>query len=251
VKPAQPYRVLLLDLDGTIVDYARTEEAALAAVHAEFFRRHVSYPEFRRAFHACNDELWAAYRRHQVDLDILRAERFLRLRAAVGASVAIDVITTRFEAELGRAVVLFRDARPALRALRRAFRLILVTDGIAAVQRAKLATSRLGRFFERVIISSEVGYRKPDPRLLDHALRHAGTRAGNALVVGDSRVSDGSGAMAAGIDFCWVNRSADRPEPASWQATVPVRLHVPDLAALATVLGCRERAQSVMAYLRI
>src|SRR5579875_1655184 len=141
VKPAQPYRVLLLDLDGTIVDYARTEEAALAAVHAEFFRRHVSYPEFRRAFHACNDELWAAYRRHQVDLDILRAERFLRLRAAVGASVAIDVITTRFEAELGRAVVLFRDARPALRALRRAFRLILVTDGIAAVQRAKLATS--------------------------------------------------------------------------------------------------------------
>jgi HAD superfamily hydrolase (TIGR01549 family) len=130
--------------------------------------------------------------------------------------------------------VLYRDAWPALRRLRRHCRLVLVTDGIAAVQHVKLARTGLDSLFEHVIISAEAGYRKPDPALLRVGLRRAGVPASEALVVGDSLVSDGAGAAAAGIDFCWVNRSAAAgPANASFV--------VDDLTALAAQLT-RPRA---------
>ncbi|MGH3157064.1 MAG: HAD family hydrolase [Streptosporangiaceae bacterium] len=223
------YEVLLIDLDGTVVDYARTEAAALAAVHAEFFKRYASFREFATGFHACNGELWAAYRRGDLSLDDLRVERFASLIGLLRAAVLLPAVVARFEAELGRCATLFPEARSALRALRSQARLVLVTDGIAAVQHAKLSRCRLRRFFEQVVISSEVGYRKPQPALLHRALGGAGR--GRALVVGDSGASDGAGAHAAGLDFCWVNRTGQPAGP------VPVRFQVPDLGVLARLLA--------------
>lgn len=227
------YQVLLIDLDGTVVDYARTEAAALAAVHAEFFSGRASFAEFAAMFHACNDDLWAAYRAGRLSLDDLRSERFARLLAALPGAISLPAVTARFEAELGRRVMLFPEARAALRTLRRLARLVLVTDGIAAVQHAKLSRGRLRRFFERVVISSEVGHRKPQPALLHHALGQTGADPERALVVGDSGASDGAGAHAAGLDFCWVNRTG-QPRPAA--GPVPARFQVPHLDALVTLL---------------
>ena len=225
------YEVLLIDLDGTVVDYAQTETKALAAVHAEFFRQDATFAEFAAQFHACNDDLWAAYRAGQRTLDHLRSERFAQLLTNLPSKAPLSAVTARFEAELGRCVTLFPEARSALRALRRVARLILVTDGIAAVQHAKLSRCRLRRFFERVVISSEVGHRKPQPALLHHALGQADP--GRALVVGDSGASDGAGAHAAGLDFCWVNRAGQPPHAAG---PVPARFQVPNLDALVTLL---------------
>jgi len=237
VSPDDGYQVLLIDLDGTVVDYARTEAAALAALHAEFFSGHSTFREFATAFHACNDELWAAYRRAELDLDDLRVERFARLLKQVKTAASLSAVVARFEAELGRCVTMFPEARSALRSLRRLATLVLVTDGIAAVQHAKLSRCRLRRFFERVVISSEVGYRKPQPALLHRALDQAGAATVRALVVGDSGPSDGAGAHAAGLDFCWVNRT-DQPEHAA--GPVPARFQVPDLSALVAVLAAQR-----------
>lgn len=270
MKATGGYQVLLIDLDGTIVDYARTERTALAAIYSEFFADCAEFADFASTFHACNDELWTAYRRHEVSLDKLRPRRFEVLArcfgVASGASVqtAAKAMAARFEQELGRAALLFPDTRPALRALRVLARLVLVTDGTAKVQRAKLATARLREFFDHIVISSEVGHRKPDPALVRHALARAGGDPGSALMVGDSRVSDGAAAQATGIDFCWVDRSARRaaaahgrrargaehswarvlrsPEQAaamsaSGSSPIPVRLRVSDLEMLACTLA--------------
>lgn len=255
------YQTLLIDLDGTLVDYARTEAAALASTYRAFFRDHIDFRSFAAAFKVGNEELWAAYRRREIGLDTLRAERFASLlaRFAVPRTASdLTMVVLRFESELVRYVALFADSLAALRTLRPVARLVLVTDGIAAVQHAKLARTRLCRFFEHVVISSEVGYPKPDPALVRHALARAGTDRAAALMVGDSPLSDGAGAEAAGVDFCWVNRSG-RHQAVRDLATVtsrsaaapavqglvaggqgtkaPVRFQVPDLAALAARLA--------------
>ncbi|MQA95685.1 MAG: HAD-IA family hydrolase [Streptosporangiales bacterium] len=219
------YEVLLVDLDGTVVDYDRTEDAALRDVHGAYFEGRLPLGEFRRAFHRANDELWAAYRRREIDLDRLRVERFARLGAHPTPPGRLAAL---FERRLGHRVTLFADALPALRALAQVTRLVLVTDGIAAVQHAKLRRSRIRALFEHVVVSTEVGHRKPDPRLLRYALALAGAEPRRALVVGDSQVSDGEGARRAGLDFCWVNRGgAGRGE---------ARHVVPDLLALVPLL---------------
>ncbi|GAA3107814.1 HAD-IA family hydrolase [Streptosporangium carneum] len=212
------YGVLLVDLDGTVVDYARTERDALHEVHRRFFR--MSRAEFLTAFHAANEPLWAAYREHRITLAELRLERWARMGAPPSVASA-------FEDALGRNVALFPEARAALRRLSRRFRLALVTDGIAHVQRAKLRRTRIGGFFEQVVIAPEVGLRKPDGALLHHTLDLLAVRARDALMIGDSPVSDGGCAEAAGVDFCWVNRTGAAPWPG-----IPVRRTVNGLATV-------------------
>lgn len=219
------YKVLLIDLDGTIVDYDATEAAALRDVHRGLYADRIGLAEFAAAFAASNERLWQGYRRGEGDLDELRVERFARLGLAVPPAQAAAL----YERYLGLRAALFADARSALELLGRRFRLILVTDGIAHVQHAKLWQTRLTGVFEKVVISAEAGFRKPRPELLWHALSAAGVPAADALVVGDSQASDGMGARAAGIDFCWVRRGGRRRRDDG----VPTRFEVRDLRVLA------------------
>ncbi len=80
-------------------------------------------------------------------------------------------------------------------------RLLAILDGLGAT-----------RFFERVLISSRVGYAKPDARIFHAALQHHGIAAEEALHVGDSKVHDLQGASNAGIRGLLIDRSeaADR-----------------------------------------
>ncbi|GIH91135.1 noncanonical pyrimidine nucleotidase, YjjG family protein [Planobispora siamensis] len=212
------YRVLLVDLDGTVVDYARTENGALRETHRRFFRTGLS--AFLRDFHAANEPLWADYRERRIGLAELRLERWARLGAGPRVAAA-------FEEALGRNAVLFPEAREALRRLARRSRLALVTDGIARVQRAKLRRTRIERFFEHVVIAPEVGLRKPDGALLHHTLSLLEAKPDDALMVGDSPVGDGGCAQEAGVRFCWVNRTGAVPVPG-----VPVHRTVGNLAVL-------------------
>ncbi|KAK4479791.1 hypothetical protein RD792_015327 [Penstemon davidsonii] len=56
--------------------------------------------------------------------------------------------------------------------------------------------------FDAVIISSEVGYEKPDENIFRAALDQISVEVGKAVHVGDDRKADKEGANAVGIDCC-------------------------------------------------
>ena len=94
--------------------------------------------------------------------------------------------------------------RPTLNALRRRYRLGVVTNGIDRVQRARLAASGLAPLFEVIVTSQGCGYAKPDPRILHVALEAMHTAARHAVYVGEDPVTDGAAARAAGVRFVWI-----------------------------------------------
>lgn len=57
--------------------------------------------------------------------------------------------------------------------------------------------------FDAVIISSEVEYEKPDPRIFQAALDQLNVEASKAIHIGDDEKADKFGANAVGID-CWL-----------------------------------------------
>ncbi|KAL5553821.1 hypothetical protein UlMin_041222 [Ulmus minor] len=57
--------------------------------------------------------------------------------------------------------------------------------------------------FDAIIISSEIGYEKPDPKIFEAALDQISVEAGKAVHVGDDKKADKVGANAVGID-CWL-----------------------------------------------
>jgi len=68
------------------------------------------------------------------------------------------------------------------------------------------------------VFSSEVGRRKPDAAIFEHALAALGIAAGSTLFVGDTLATDIAGAAALGMHTCqavWFRADDDRdaPEP--------------------------------------
>ncbi len=68
------------------------------------------------------------------------------------------------------------------------------------------------------VFSSEVGRRKPDPAIFEHAIKTLGVAAGGTLFVGDTLATDVAGAAALGMHTCqalWFRADDDPngPEP--------------------------------------
>ncbi len=78
----------------------------------------------------------------------------------------------------------------------------------------------LERYISIAISSAEHGYMKPHRSIFDAALERAGTRADEAIMVGDSLRADIEGALAAGLRAVLIRRSGDRPEPLPAGVTV-------------------------------
>jgi len=83
----------------------------------------------------------------------------------------------------------------------------------------------LDRHFAFVLTSAEAGWRKPDRRIFEDALRRLEVAPGEALHVGDSLEDDIAGAQAAGIKALLLDRRGKHPK------------HAPRIRSLAELAG--------------
>jgi putative hydrolase of the HAD superfamily len=98
----------------------------------------------------------------------------------------------------------------------------------------------LARRFDAVVYSSGVGVEKPDARIFRRALRDLGVEARAALHIGDSRLEDLEGAIAAGMRALLLVRGrrdsgSGLGAPARRAAGPPAGLH--DLSPLPALVG--------------
>lgn len=197
------YDIVLLDADNTLFDFNAAEETALEAVLREF-----GWPwngESRGAYLEINRALWTAFDRGEVEEDFLTVERFRRLGERLGRTDDPAEVNRRYLDHLGECAVLLPGAEELCRTLHGAgCRLALATNGVARVQRSRLAASPLSPFLERLFISGEMGTRKPEPAFFRAALSALGAEdLGRCVMVGDGLGSDVKGGLDAGLDVIW------------------------------------------------
>jgi len=122
----------------------------------------------------------------------------------------------------------FADVAACLDELRDSHKLALITNGASCLQREKLSTAGLSEYFDVVIVSAEFGIGKPDPSIFKHALDQLGVTAEWTTMVGDSLTRDVDGAIAAGLQTVWVNRSGSpRPEDRSDLVEISTLIDLP------------------------
>jgi YjjG family noncanonical pyrimidine nucleotidase len=201
-----PYTALLLDLDHTLLDSDASEaqafEHALASAGIRDPHHHLP------AYHHINRALWAQVERGEIATAHVRVARFEQLVETTGIAASPEALADAFAHGLGAYGELYPGVRDVLDALAAepTVALALVTNGLSEVQRARIARLELGRYFEVIAISSELGTAKPAPEIFERALAGLGAPAKvSALMVGDSLSSDIRGARNAGIATCWYN----------------------------------------------
>jgi len=213
------YTTLLFDLDHTLFDFDASETAAFADTLA---RAGIVNPNgHRAAFGEINAALWVRVEGGELTPNQVGTMRFEQFVERLDIDADPQAMADDYVTGLGANGDLFPGARDLLEELAPHATLALVSNGIGAVARAKVARLELDGYFEAIVISGEVGTAKPDAGIFDIVFDQLGLPdKATALMIGDSLTSDIAGGVNYGIDTCWYAPVA--PETASSEATYRV-----------------------------
>jgi putative hydrolase of the HAD superfamily len=89
----------------------------------------------------------------------------------------------------------------------RGIKLGLVTNGKSKIQNRKVDALELREFLDVILVSEDVGIKKPDPRIFQIALEHWELEASQVWMVGDHPVNDVLGARDAGFIGVWLKNA--------------------------------------------
>ena len=221
------YKCVLMDIDDTLFDFMPGNRNAIALLMEELG---LSSPTVFDEYQAINHACWEALERGEMNQDILHVERFRRFLAAKGRNDDPEKVAERFAQLLGQQVIHLPHAQETVKALSEKLPVILLTNGITVIQKCRLAASPIRQWIERMVISQEVGFSKPDPRIFEIALD--GIDPSDALMIGDGTGSDVLGANNAGVDMCWFNPKG-KTLPEGMHAEYEIR-DIRDCIAIAT-----------------
>ena len=204
---------LFLDLDDTILDFHKAERIALSKTIRQFGVEPT--PEVLTRYHEINKWHW-----EQLELGTLtRAEvlenRFAVLFQELGVAADKTACARAYEKNLSVGHYFLPGAEEAVEALSKKYRLFLTSNGTSSVQKGRMTSANLYRFFEKVFVSQEIGHNKPAKAYFDACFAQIpGFDPKRAMIVGDSLSSDILGGIRAGIATCWVNPGHLIPTPA-------------------------------------
>ena len=197
---------LFLDLDDTILDFKKAERIALAKTIREFGLEPTE--EVLHRYHLINKWHWEQLELGKMTRAEVLENRFGVLFAEFGVDADKTQCARAYEKNLSIGHYFLPGAEEAVEALSKKYRLFLASNGTASVQKGRMTSANLYRFFEKVFVSQEIGANKPSPAYFERAFAQIpGFDKSRAMIVGDSLSSDILGGKNAGIATCWVNPS--------------------------------------------
>lgn len=207
---------ILFDLDETILTFGRRRDQLLA-VAADFVGADgggLSPEALAHAVDARVTAFWsdktriALWRNRVAEARYIAVTEAFAEMAAAGAVHLTPEAAHRFADDFHALRVAqikpFPGAVETLDALRAAgVRMALITNGPAAIQRAKIDRFDLARRFDHVQVEGECGFGKPEARAYRHALAALGAGAHEAWIVGDNLEWEVAAPQKLGIHAIW------------------------------------------------
>ena len=195
---------VFLDLDDTILDFHKAERIAIRKTIRDFG---VEPTEAVLAlYHRINKWHWEQLELGKLTREEVLVNRFDALFRELGVAVDPVACARNYEANLSIGHYFLPGAEEAVDSLHKTYRLFLASNGSASVQKGRLTSANLYRYFEQVFVSQEIGFNKPSKEYFDACFaRIPGFDPEKAVMVGDSLTSDILGGKNAGIRTVWVN----------------------------------------------
>ncbi len=203
------YETLLFDADNTLFDFHRAEREAIKETLCRF-----SLPcddGVIAEYSAINDSLWKLLEIGGIEKNELRLRRFKMLCDRYGFSADAEAMASAYTERLARQAFLTDGAEDICSYLFGRYRMYIVTNGTKFVQESRMERSGLGKYFEKVFISDDLGAEKPSVRFFELVAERLGAfDKSKTLIIGDSLSSDIAGGNAFGIDTCWLDPSGEK-----------------------------------------
>lgn len=209
---------IFFDIDDTLYDLAQPYLRAFEAVYGGTLD--IVPEELFAASRVHSDERFGEMSTGKITLDEYHADRVQRTFADFGVELSFDEAIHFQRTYEGFQKEIF--VTPAVSAMLDACVAIgvplgIISNGTSEGQGRKVRTLGLTRWFvpEHIVISGEVGLRKPDPAIFQLAAERLGARPEACWYIGDTFGNDIVPAAEAGWHAVWLNRRGHDvpPEP--------------------------------------
>lgn len=195
---------ILFDLDNTLLDFNKAERAALTKT---LLRLGIEPKEATLArYSELNLSQWKLLEQGKLSRSEVKIRRYQLLFDEIGAQCSAAKATELYESMLGIGHYYVEGAEELLHTLSARYRLYLVTNGTASVQRGRIQSADLSKYFEGIYISEDVGFDKPSEEYFRFCFAQIPDfRKEETVIVGDSITADIQGGKNAGIRTVWFN----------------------------------------------
>jgi putative hydrolase of the HAD superfamily len=246
-------RAMVFDLFDTLVDLhfdaSDTTEVDGRPVHSFVVRLHEALRERAEvAFGTFMEAVSEVDRtegkpRYEAGREFPTLERFERVARLLGLEdpELPEILTRAHMSGITECVVVPPHHQEVLERLRRGAKVGLCSNfSHSATAHRVIEEAGLHPHLDAVLISDEVGFRKPRPEIFRATLEALGVAAEETIHVGDDLRADVGGAAPLGIRTAWITRRIRDPEAKlrEWEGPAP-DWTVSDLAELEKLAGAR------------
>ncbi|WP_378177825.1 YjjG family noncanonical pyrimidine nucleotidase [Aquimarina sp. SS2-1] len=192
---------VFFDLDHTLWDFDRNSALAFEMMFDKF-KIQISVDRFLSVYQPINLRYWKLYREERVTKTQLRRGRLVEAFAAFEKQLPLELIDALSEDYINFLPLnnyLIDGAKELLDYLMPKYEMHIITNGFKEVQHTKLSNANIKHYFKTVTNSEEVGVKKPNPFIFEHALKVSGADVDKSIMIGDNFEADIMGAQALGI----------------------------------------------------
>ncbi|NGY37336.1 noncanonical pyrimidine nucleotidase, YjjG family [Flavobacterium sp. XN-5] len=200
---------VFFDLDHTLWDFDKNSEMTFARI---FQNNHpeIEIETFIEKYVPINQACWKLYQYDKISHEELRYNRLKDSFDAINYAVSdeqIDSISNEYIHLLPDNNHLFDGTFEILDYLNKNYKLHIITNGFADVQKRKIENSKLHDYFQTITNSEMAGVKKPNPIIFEYALDLAKAKKENSIMIGDSLDADVQGALDMGLDAIYFNEN--------------------------------------------
>lgn len=210
-------KVILWDIDGTLLNFEKAEKHAIKRCFSIFGLGECT-DEMVARYSVINQSYWKRLERGEISKKDVLVKRFEEFFAHESIDFSdVEAFNGEYQVLLGEKVFFNDDGYSVVESLKERVKQYAVTNGTYIAQKLKLQKSGLIDLLDGVFISDKIGVEKPNIAFFDYVWEQIGDYAKNEImIVGDSLTSDMQGGNNAGIVCCWYN-------PDSKEKTVDVK----------------------------
>lgn len=201
-------KYILFDLDDTLFDFKKAEKIALTKTLESFGI--APDEKILSRYSEINISRWKLMELRKITREEVKVSRYRILFDEFGIAVPPENATPVYEKNLAIGHYFMEGAEDVIKKLYGSYRLYIVSNGTSHVQKGRIESSIIPRYFDGIFISQNIGYNKPDVRFFEHCFESIdGFSKDQSVIIGDSLSSDIQGGINAGITTVWFNPKGD------------------------------------------
>lgn len=198
---------IFFDLDHTLWDFETNSKNTFEQIF-KMNQIDLSFNDFANIYRPINIKYWKMFREDKIEKKELRYARLRESFDALDFKIdddLIHILSEQYIEHLSDYNVLFNGTIEILNYLQPKYQMHIITNGFNEVQNKKMKNSQILPYFQHVISSERVGYKKPNPRIFHFALNIANAKPEESMMIGDSLEADILGAKDVGMHTIFCN----------------------------------------------